>query len=112
MEDRVIMLGDFYSHSLDWNLHCVERIDTAGLEALIERYDMILNNEPGKATRYTRWTTTFIIDLTFTTEETGRLDSCIIDEELSTPSDYKVIVCDLPNLDETVGGMRTSQVIM
>lgn len=50
-----------------------------------------------------------IINLMFTTREIEAVDFWIIDQELSTMFDHKVIVCDLTNLDETVGGMGTSQ---
>lgn len=109
VEGRVILLGDFNAHSSEWNLHCRKKRDAADLQALIEKHYLILNNELEKATRPTRRNTTSIMDLTFTTQEIGALDTWIIDRELSTPSNYEVIVCELTNLDETVGGMRTSQ---
>lgn len=37
------------------------------------------------------------------------MDTGIIDEKLSKPSDYKVILCNLTNLNETIGGVRVSQ---
>lgn len=74
----------------------------------MERHNLILTNEPGKATRHTRRDTTSIIDLTFTTTEIRVLDTWIIDDELSTPSDYEVMVCYLANVDETVERMRIS----
>lgn len=54
MEDRVIMLENFNAHNPKWNLHCGEKRDAAGLEALIERHDLTLNNESERTTRYTR----------------------------------------------------------
>lgn len=109
MEVRIILSGDFNPHSLEWNLHCSERRDTEGLKAVIERHRRILNNEPETATRPTQSKTTSTIDLTFTTSEIGAMDPWIIDEELSTPSEYEVIVFDTASLDETIEGMRTSQ---
>lgn len=50
MEGRVIFLGDFNAHSTKGNLHSGEKRNDAGLEALIEGYSLILNNEPGVAT--------------------------------------------------------------
>lgn len=73
------------------------------------RHNLILNNELGKAIRLTPQNTTSIINLMLTTPEVGKLDTWIIDEELSTPTDHEVIVSDLANLDETIGGMGTSQ---
>lgn len=72
-------------------------------------HDLILNNEPEKATGPTQWNTTLIIDLTFTTLDIGALESWIIDIEFSTQSDHEMIVFQFGNLDESVGGMRTSQ---
>lgn len=76
--------------------------DASGLEALLERYDLILNNNPGEATRPTRRNTTPIFDLTFTTLEVGALDAWIIDKELFMPSDHKVMVYDIAGQDDTV----------
>lgn len=53
MERRVILLGDFNAHRPEWNLYSGERREVVGLEALIEEYDLILNNDPGKATKPT-----------------------------------------------------------
>lgn len=79
---------------------------------LIVRDDLILNNKPGKVTRPSHQNTTSVINLKFTTQEIGTLDSWIIDRELSTPSDHEVIRCDLANQYETVRGMETSQKVI
>lgn len=102
MEGRVILLEDFNTQSLEWNLHCGEMRDTVSLEALVGGQGLILNNEPEKTIRPTRRNTASIFDLTFTTLEIGALDTWIIDKELSTLSDHEEIVCDLANLDKTV----------
>lgn len=81
----------------------------AGLKALIKKHDLMLNNWPGKATKPTRWTTTSIIKLTWTTQDISAPDSWIIDVELSIPSDHVVIECDYTNLNETVRGIGNSQ---
>lgn len=75
MEDRIILLWDFNAHSAEWNLHYREKRDTTGLEALIERYSLILNNKPGVATIPTGRSTTSIIDLSFTTQQVGVLEA-------------------------------------
>lgn len=82
-----------------------------GLGALIEEHYLILNNELGKVTKLIQRNMTSIIDFTFTTPDIGVLDAWKIDDKVSTRSDREVIVCNLTNLDETVGGMRTSQKI-
>lgn len=108
---RVVLLGDFNSHSPKWNVQCWERKDTTGLERLVNDYDRILSNEPEKATQLTLRKTTIIIDLIFTTLGIGVLDTRVIDEELSKPSDYEVIVGELADLDRVGSSMSTSQEI-
>lgn len=83
----------------------------AGLEVLIERHDLILNNEPTGAIRLTCRNTTSIINLTFITLEIGALDTWVVDEEFSTSSDHEVIVYDFATLDKTVRRITTSQEI-
>lgn len=58
--------------------------------------------------RPTRNSRTSIIHFTVTIPDNGALNAWFIDEELSTPSDHDVVVCDLANMDKTMGGMRTS----
>lgn len=58
----------------------------------MEAYDWILNNEPGRATRPTRRRMTSIIHLTYTTPDIVELETCVVDEELVTLSDYEVIL--------------------
>lgn len=99
------MLEDFNADSPEWNLHCGETRHEIILEALIERHYLIFNNESGKAITPTGQYTTSIIHLTFTAQEIGMLISWIIDGKLNTPSDDEVIMCDLENLKEAVGGM-------
>lgn len=104
-----ILLGNFNVYSPEWNLHSGKRREAASLEPLIEGQGLVLNNKPGQATRPNQRSKTSIIDLNFATPEVGALDTCIIDEKLSTPSDYQVIVFDLESLYDTVGGIKTSQ---
>lgn len=47
----------------------------------------------------------------FTIREISALEPLIIDGELRTQSDRDVIVCDLANMNETVGVIGTSQKI-
>lgn len=81
----------------------------ACLKAIIKGHDLILNNASRKATTPTRRNVPFIINLTITSPEIGALYTWIIDDELFTLFDHEVSVCNLSNLNETVGGMGTSQ---
>lgn len=83
-EGRVVLLRDINAHSPQWNVHCRERRDTAGLKTLIEEYNLICNNKPGRAIRLTRGQITSIIDPTFTTSELSALDCWVIDKKLAT----------------------------
>lgn len=74
IEGIVILRGNFNVHSPDWNIHCGERTDATGLEGLVDTYNLILNIEPGKATRPTQRKITSIINLTFTTHDIGVLN--------------------------------------
>lgn len=71
----MIILEDFNAYSSEWSLHCEERRDVAGLESVIERHDLIMNNELRVATRPTRNSKTSTINLTFTTRDIVTLDA-------------------------------------
>lgn len=75
VESRIIMLENVNAHNPEWKLHCDKRREARGLKTLIERHDLFLNNELGKAIRPSRQNRTSIMDLTFTTREIGALDS-------------------------------------
>lgn len=66
---------------------------------LTERYNWILNIEPGKSTRHPRPNAMSNIDLRFITPQVGSLDTWIKDAELSTPSEYEVMMLDQANSD-------------
>lgn len=109
IEGKVVILWDFNPHSRELNLHCVKRMNTVGLETLIERHHLILINKLAVESRPTQNSRTSIIDLLFPISDIGALNACVINKELSTPSDNEVVVCHLKSLDEIVGGMETSQ---
>lgn len=50
IEVTVVVLRDFDIHTPDWNVHLYEMRDAAGLERLIDAYDMILNYQRGNVT--------------------------------------------------------------
>ena len=92
IQGRTILLGDFNAHSPIWNPLISTRIEAGPLEEIVEKYDLILNNEPGVITRPNARKNQSIIDLTFTSTAIGLLNSWTIEEEYSTPSDHELIV--------------------
>lgn len=51
IKGRVVLLSDFNVNSTDWNVHCGEIRNVAGLRRMVEKYRLILNNKPRKPTR-------------------------------------------------------------
>jgi hypothetical protein len=99
IQGRIILLGDFNAHSPLWNPLISTKIDAGPLEEIIEKYDLILNNEPGVITRPNARKNQSIIDLTFTSTAIGLLNSWTIEEEFSTPSDHELIVLEWADLE-------------
>lgn len=75
IESRAVIVGDFKPHSKVWNVHCRERREQPRLERLVDDYELILNNKPGKATQPTHRKKTSIIDLIITTVDIGALNT-------------------------------------
>ena len=92
IQDRKILLDDFNAHSPIWNPLISTRIETRSLEEIIEKFDLILNNEPGIITRTNARKNQSIIDLTFTSTAIELLNSWIIEEKYFTSSDHELIV--------------------
>lgn len=90
-------------------MHSDKRRDATELDRLEDAHKIILNNEPGKATRPTRRKTGSIIDLKFRTPKVDALDTWVLDDELSAPSVLKVSFGDLANSDEVGGSINTDQ---
>jgi Reverse transcriptase (RNA-dependent DNA polymerase)/Endonuclease-reverse transcriptase len=99
IQGRAILLGDFNAHSPYWNPLMDRRKDADSLEAIIDKFDLILNNEPGAITRPNSRENNSIIDLTFTTTSIGLLNSWLIEEEYTTPSDHELIVFDWQDME-------------
>lgn len=81
----------------------------ARLKRVLNVHDLILNNKPGKTILPTWRKTTLIIKLTFTTAEVDALDTCIINEELSTLLHHEIIVCNPTDPDGIASNMGISQ---
>lgn len=83
--------------------------DAAGVRTIIESHELRSNYEPEKATRPNRGWAMSIIDLNITTSELEILDFSMIDKELATLTNNKLIAFDIGNLDKTVSSIRTIQ---
>jgi hypothetical protein len=101
IQGRAILLGEFNAYSPYWNPLTERRKNANSLEALIDKFDLILNNEPGAITRPNSRDNDSIIDLTFTTTSVGLLNSWLIEEEYTTPSDHELIVFDWLDIDSS-----------
>jgi Endonuclease-reverse transcriptase len=74
IKGRTILLEDFNAYSPMWNPLITRLTDATSLEAIINRFNLILNNEPGIITRPNLMRNKSIIDLTFTTTDIDLLD--------------------------------------
>jgi hypothetical protein len=69
------------------------------LEAIIDKFDLILHNKPGAITRSNSRDNNSIIDLTFTTTSIRLLNSWLIEEEYTTPFNHELIVFDWSDIE-------------
>jgi len=102
--------GDFNAHSPVWNPLISTRIEASPLEHIVENFNLILNNEPEAITRPNARNNKSIIDLTFTTTSMGLLNSWLIEEELSTPSDYELIVFEWLDLIDQSKNLQKNRI--
>ena len=100
IEARTILAGDFNARSPAWDPWVVGRQNSKTVERLIERHELIINNNDHQPTRRGK-TCKSIIDLTLSTHRVGALAIWEIDENLATASDHKVIVFSWPPLATT-----------
>jgi hypothetical protein len=70
------------------------RKDADSLEAIINKFDLILNNEPEAIIRPNSRENNSIINLTFITTSIGLINSWLIEEEYTTPFNHELIVFD------------------
>jgi Endonuclease-reverse transcriptase len=73
IEGKCLVLGDFNAHSPLWNPHVGARTNAGPLEAVIEQYELFINNTPGKSTRPKSTPGISVIDLTLTNPGIGPL---------------------------------------
>lgn len=109
IDGRTVLAGDFNAHSTYWNPECKRRERAEILEGLIDKYNLIINNDTLIPTRPKQTAGRSVIDLTFTTPILGFVAAWTIDSEYATPSDHELITFDLENLDETFGSMGPSK---
>ncbi|KAI7704569.1 hypothetical protein KC353_g13409 [Hortaea werneckii] len=88
---RAILAGDFNARSPSWDPWVTGRQNAATVERLIERQELIINNNDRQPTRRGKRCRS-IIDLTLTTQVLGALTTWEIDEAMATTSDHEVIV--------------------
>ena len=88
---RVLVLGDMNVHSLIWNLHYQIRKNAKPLEDLIEKFDLFINNEPGRTTRLASKGIS-IIDLALLITELEFLTLWEMPEESPSLSDHELIL--------------------
>ena len=88
---RTILAGDFNARSPAWDPWVSGRRNAGTTERLIERHDLIINNNDHQSTRWGK-NCKSIIDLTLSTRQVGALTAWDIDSNLATTSDHEVIV--------------------
>jgi hypothetical protein len=81
------------------------------LEAIINRFNLIFNNEPGIITRPNLIRNKLIIDLTFTITDIGLLDLWAIEEKNSTPLNHELIVFSWDDLRQNRLDKRPKEII-
>lgn len=91
IEGRTILAGDFNARSPAWDPWVAGRQNAGTTERLIERHELIVNNNDYQPTRCGK-NCRSIIDLTLSTRRVGALVTWEIDENLATTSGHEVIV--------------------
>jgi hypothetical protein len=97
IEARTILSGDFNARSPAWDPWVVGRQNAGTVERLIEKHELIVNNNDHQPTRRGK-NCKSIIDLTLSTRRVGALATWEVDENLATASDHEVIVFSWPPL--------------
>ncbi|KAI7712086.1 hypothetical protein KC353_g8529 [Hortaea werneckii] len=101
IEGRTILAGDFNARSPLWDPWVAGRQNAGTVERLIEKRELIINNNDHQPTRCGK-NCRSIIDLTLSTRRVGALVTWEIDESLATTSDHEVIVFEWAPLNAAV----------
>ena len=88
---RTILAGDFNARSPAWDPWVAGKQNAGPVERLIERHELIVNNNDCQPTRIGK-NCQSIIDLTLSTCSVGALATWEIDSDRATTSDHEVIV--------------------
>lgn len=107
IEGRTILAGDFNARSPLWDPWVAGRQNAGTVERLIEKCELIINNNDHQPTRCGR-NCRSIIDLTLSTRRVGALVTWEIDEDLATTSDHEVIVFEWAPLKAGVPERQTN----
>lgn len=83
-----------------WNLHCWQKVNAVPLEELIEKYELIVNNNTDFLTRPSS-SGISIINLALTSPDLGPLQVWEIPEEYPSLSDHELILLKWEDLDST-----------
>lgn len=99
LKGRVLVLGNMNAHSPMWNPHCQTRKNSGPLEALIDRFELIVNKNPDYATRPISHGGVSIIDLALSSPELGPLSFWEIPGEYPSLSDHELILLGWDNIN-------------
>ena len=94
LQRRMLLIDDLNAHSQVWNSECERRLNAAQLKNLIEKHDLLINNE---SRRFTRLASRAIIDLALITVELGPLTLWNIFENYSSSFDHELILLKWEN---------------
>ena len=98
---RVLFLRDVNAHSPIWNSHCRGRKNAKPLEDLIEKFNLLINNESGRTTRPASDGIS-IIDLALSTAELGPLTLWEIPDDYPSLSDQELILLRWEDIDHSL----------
>jgi ribonuclease HI len=108
MRGRVLVVGDMNAHSPRWNPASMQGHPSAKvLEELVDKYQLIINNQLGT---YTRKASKAVLDLALTTIEMGPLTTWEIPEGYPSLSDHELIVLEWADLNIGVDLLNQGQV--
>ena len=103
------MAGEFIAHSPRWNPHYRRKQNATFLEDVIEQFWLLVNNEPGCATRPLS-REILVIDHAFSSAQLGLLTFWEISEEHPSLSDHKLIVLRWEDVDDKLTNKSSGRV--